>query len=35
MDLIYAAGEVYWMTGVLVVGIVYGIFAFVYSRGKK
>jgi hypothetical protein len=35
MNLIYAAGEIYWMSGVIAVGVVYAIFAAVWSGGKK
>jgi hypothetical protein len=35
MDLIYEAGEMGWMTGIIAVGIVFGILALVYSKGEK
>lgn len=31
LKLIYAQGEIYWMTGVLLVGIIYGIFALMWA----
>lgn len=34
MDLIYGTGEIGWMTGVLIVGIVYSLFAIVWGKGK-
>ncbi len=34
-DLIYRSGEIYWMTGVIAVGVVYAIFALVWSKGIK
>ena len=34
MQLIYASGELFWMTGVLLVGVVYAILAFVWGRNK-
>ena len=33
MNLIYATGEIYWMTGVIAVAVVYAIFAFAWSKG--
>jgi hypothetical protein len=33
MDLMYATGEMSWMTGVILVGVIYGVFALVW--GKK
>lgn len=34
MDLIYSSGEIGWMTGVILVGIIYAIFALVWGKGK-
>jgi len=33
-NLIYASGEIYWMTGVIAVGVVFAIFALVWSKDK-
>ena len=33
-NLIYASGEIYWMTGVIAVGVVFAIFALVWSIDK-
>lgn len=35
MNLIYATGEVYWMTGVIAVALVYAVFAFAWSKDAK
>lgn len=34
MELIYQSGEIAWMTGVLVVGVVYSIFAIIWGKDK-
>lgn len=34
MGLIYQTGEIYWMTGVIAVGVVYAIFALAWSKGQ-
>lgn len=35
MNLIYATGEIYWMTGVIIVALVYAGFAIAWSKGGK
>lgn len=35
MDLIYASGEVYWMTGVIAVGVVYALFILAWGGKNK
>ncbi len=32
MGLIYQTGEIYWMTGVIAVGVVYALFALVWGK---
>lgn len=34
MELLYDLGELGWMTGVIIVGIVYAAFALVWGKGK-
>lgn len=34
MNLIYATGEIYWMTGVIAVGVIYALFAIVWSKNS-
>lgn len=34
MELIYGSGEIGWMTGVLIVGIIYSLFAMIWGKGK-
>jgi hypothetical protein len=31
--MIFSTGEIYWMTGVIAVAVVYGIFALAWSKG--
>jgi hypothetical protein len=33
--MIYAIGEVYWMTGVIAVGVIYAIFAIAWSKESQ
>jgi len=33
--LIYESGELSWMAGVVLVGIIYALFMFAWSRKKK
>lgn len=33
-NLIYGSGELGWMTGVIIVGVVYAVFAIVWGRNK-
>jgi len=35
MNFVFAPGDMGWMAGLIAVGVVYGIFAFVYGRGKS
>jgi|GEM_PF-3372949 len=32
MNLMYAGGEMVWMTGVIIVGLIYAAFAVVWSK---
>jgi len=32
MNLMYAGGEMVWMTGVIIVGLIYATFAVVWSK---
>lgn len=34
MELLYKTGEIGWMTGVIIVGVVYSLFVFVWGKGK-
>jgi len=34
MNLIYGSGELAWMTGVIIVGIIYSLFVVVWGKGK-
>lgn len=34
MNLIYGTGEIYWMIGVIIVGLIYGLFALVWKKDK-
>lgn len=33
-NLIYASGEIYWMTGVLAVGVIFALFALVWGKNE-
>lgn len=33
MQLLYGAGEIYWMTGVIAVGVAYLVFALLWEKG--
>lgn len=33
-NLIYGAGEIGWMTGVILVGVIYSLFAITWGKGK-
>lgn len=35
MGLIYQTGEIYWMTGVIAVGVVYALFALAWGKDAK
>lgn len=34
MELLYGAGEIGWMTGVIIVGVIYAAFALIWGKGK-
>lgn len=34
MELLYASGEIGWMTGVIIVGVIYAAFVFIWGKGK-
>jgi len=34
MNLIYKTGEIYWLTGVILVAIIYSLFALIWGKGK-